>query len=377
MVKIIHIADVHFDSPLSMPDLQKSEIRRQEISRSFVELIALAKKENAQFLLISGDLFDSSYVSRDTVEMLRRAFATIDQCKVIIAPGNHDPYVDGSVYKRVKFSENVFIFNSPEIGYFDFPELNTTVYGYAFVNSHMEVSPICNKRPVNPDRINLLVAHADTLSPISKYCPVTSADLENSEFDYIALGHIHNSDGIHRNSNNKYYGYSGCLEGRGFDETGEKGAYLIEVDKTSNELVFKSEFVGFSKRIYKSVRLDVSGVESQSGIVEKIKALIAEKNYGERHALKIILEGFVDPMVKIFPQHISEQIIGLFSLNVVDETYPAYDARMLENDKSIKGAFYLKLKPMLECGAPEERKKAALALKYGLIALSGGEPAEI
>ena len=60
-------------------------------------------------------------------------------------------------------------------------------------------------------------------------------------------------------------------------------------------------------------------------------------------------------------------------LEIIDRTLPLYDSRMLENDPSIRGALFEKLRPMLESGDPTERETAIMAFRYALIALSGGE----
>ena len=66
--------------------------------------------------------------------------------------------------------------------------------------------------------------------------------LKEKNIDYLALGHIHEYSQGQIDLRGKY-AYSGCLEGRGFDELGEKGFILIDV---SDGVVGigKSAFVG-------------------------------------------------------------------------------------------------------------------------------------
>ena len=44
-----------------------SAIRRDELRETFSNIINITKEENAQILLISGDLFDKNYVSDETI----------------------------------------------------------------------------------------------------------------------------------------------------------------------------------------------------------------------------------------------------------------------------------------------------------------------
>lgn len=378
MIKFIHVADLHLDSPFSMLDIQKSEIRRKELKDSFCELIELTEKTETDLLIISGDLFEADYVTKDTLGLVKKSFEGLTKAKVVIAPGNHDPYSADGVYKRVKFSDNVYVFDSEEMTSFDFPELNCTVYGYAFTSSAIDTSPIYGFAPKDPSRINILAAHADTASLVSHYACVKCSDIERSGFDYIALGHIHNSNGVTKAKDAEtYYAYSGAFEGRGFDEIGEKGAISAVIEKTDGKLSFDHRFISFSKRLYLKHKLDVTGAAGGSSVVSLIEELIEENGYNDRHALEIELEGMLSPNVRIFPQYIKDRIKGLFSLRIIDSTLPLYDTESLKGDPSIKGAFFEKLAPMLESDNKEEREIASLALRYGISALSGGEISDI
>ncbi len=378
MIKLIHTADIHLDSPFAMLDLQKSEIRRQEIRESFEALINLAYSTRADILIIAGDLFDSSFVTHETLNIISNGFAKIPDCRIVIAPGNHDPAGDNSVYKKIKLPPNVYVFDSEDITYFDFPELDARVYGYAFTSQYYEKSPLCTDIVKDSSKINILVCHGDTLSPISRYAPITVADIERAGFDYTALGHVHNSDGVHELKSGGFWAYSGCLEGRGFDETGEKGVITarIDKDKQSGKLSFSHKFVPFSKRIYITRSLDVSGCESNTEILARINEFIKNEKYGDTHALKLLLEGILSPSLRIFPQYFRDQIHSLFTLRIEDNTLPLYESAQLEADPSIRGAFFDKLRPLLESQDRQTRECAALALRYGLIALAGGETGE-
>ena len=63
----------------------------------------------------------------------------------------------------------------------------------------------------------------------------------------------------------------------------------------------------------------------------------------------------------------------LFSVKMSDKTTPMYDYAALENDLSIRGALFRELLPMLKSDNAEERETAALALRYGLAAISGND----
>ncbi len=374
MIKILHCADLHLDSPMSALDITKSEIRRNELRAAFTSMTLFARTNNVDFLLIAGDLFDDRFVSKDTMSLILREFAAMPDCRVIIAPGNHDPYTGASYYRRADFPENVYIFDDAELKYFDFPDKNTTVYGYAFTGEHMESCPLDGKTVEDPSRINLLVAHGDLDVSSSKYCPITMETLAACGFDYAALGHKHTHETFKIGSG--HAAYSGCLEGRGFDECGEKGAVMAVADKEF-DFRFASRFVRFGKRVYVSESLDISGAESNADALEKISEFIESKHYSDDVALRLRLTGTVGGDFKLSRKFLSEQFGRLFIFELADETVPVLDADKLREDPTIKGAFYRSLEPMLASADADEREKAALALRCGLAALSGNDFADM
>lgn len=372
MIKFLHCADLHLDSPLSALDLQKAEVRRNEMRASFTSITLYAATNKLDFLLISGDLFDSDYVTKDTIALIKSEFAKIPDCKVIIAPGNHDPYTKQSCYRRADFPDNVYIFDSNELSCFDFPDKNTTIYGWAFTEPSLDFCPAEHFAPENPDRINILAVHADYGTSQSAYCPLPENIAAGCGVDYIALGHIHKFSGINQ-LGRTYYAYPGCVEGRGFDECGPKGVIIGAIDKSGGQAQLAAKFLPLSKCIYELERLDVTGAETNADVCEKISSLIAERHYDDKTALRLILTGNVSSGLRLSQSYVTAQFPRLFTLEVVDETSPMYDAAALRCDPTIRGALYASLADMLEGDDQAQRETAALALRYGLAALSDGD----
>ncbi len=64
----------------------------------------VAKDENCQFMLVSGDAFESNQVDRKTVARALEALKEVP-VPVFILPGNHDPLNAASVYRSSTFIE--------------------------------------------------------------------------------------------------------------------------------------------------------------------------------------------------------------------------------------------------------------------------------
>lgn len=364
MIRFLHCADLHLDSPFSGLDAIQSEARRQEQKDLFRALICHAKNRRVDLLLIAGDLFDSGFTTSSTVKFVSDMLGTLD-CPVIITPGNHDPYLEGGLYSS-SFPENVIIFTSERLSSVYFDKLNVAVHGYAFTSERHEEAPLASGVTVDPSKINILCAHTELDAPHSPYAPITSKQLAESGFDYAALGHIHNPP-KEKSCEKTLVCYSGCLEGRSFDELGYGGAVEVTVDGTK----VTSERIRLAKHRYMVETLDITGANKDIDVIERIRQRIAFSNYQEDTALRVILTGAISPDYTPALAYITEEIKGLYRLNIKDRSTPILDFTELENDMSIRGEYYRTLVAKMRSSDEQERQVAAEALRIGLCALSG------
>ena len=371
MPKIIHTADVHLDAPFSLMNVQKAQMRKNELRETFASVILLAKSEKADLVLIAGDLFDSGFVTKETMELLVSLFSSAPECKFVIAPGNHDYIWENSPYIKEGFPENVYIFKRERVSRFTFPEIGVDVYGYAFASDEYSENPLAGKFVLDRSRVNILLAHAD-VGGHSKYCPLSVSDIGKSGFDYIALGHIHQGGKINT-AGNTYYAYSGCPEGRSFDECGTKGVIVADLSKNLGKLTASFANKRTGKRRFEKMSVDITGVASQDALADCVKSAIVKEGYGSDVLLRVRLTGSISPETVIRPEKLEADALGVFYLEVEDASAPLLDYEELKNDISIRGAFFRELLPLLESENEEERRTAADALRYGLAALDGND----
>ncbi len=368
MTRLLHIADLHLDSPMKRLPFSRAREFKNKMRAVFSSAVDFAKEQKCVAVLISGDLFDTEFYSRETLEFLFCEFSRASEIKFIIAPGNHDPYSDVSPYANFSFPENVFIFDSNEISKFDFPALDLTVYGYAFT-SHAYTERPLSVFSAEGDGYNILCAHADTESAISAYAPISSRELEGSGLDYAGLGHIHTKPEIRR-FGNTVCAYSGCIAGRDFSEQGEKGGILVTLDSVGGKKTVYTERVRFCPWAYAEFNTDITAVpesELLSHLKKETEKFIAEGSVKEL-ILQVSLVGFVT----YIPEHerILTELSQLGVTAVINQT-TLLPQNGLEQDYTVRGEFYRHLKPLLESPDPNERERAALALKLGLSALEG------
>lgn len=367
-VRIIHMGDLHLDSPFSSLGVDKSEIRRRELRATFTSILYYIKEVAADIVLISGDLFDDGYATTETAELLCSQFASLPDCRFVIAPGNHDPYTRGSLYTSGKLPKNVCVFTSEGLQRFVFDDLNTEVYGWAFCAPSLTESPLAGKSADDNGRLHLVCGHCDMASPLSTYCPVTKEDVLHFGAHYNGFSHIHKTPELCREGN-VTWSYSGFVEGRSFDECGKGGIYFIEA-KTGGDHAVTVKRKNIARRHYEWDELDISGCATLPEVAERIDTLIKEKKYGEETLLRVTLHGAIAPSLDNLPR-LESAVRGLFLLEIDDRTSPTFDSGVLENDLTMRGELYRELLPLLTGGTPEERATASAALKLGLAALEG------
>ncbi len=362
MVKLVHISDLHLDSPFAGLLMSERAIRRNEQREALSGVCKICKDEKVDLLLISGDLFDREFVSDDTPAFLARAFSQIPDTRVFISPGNHDCLSARSPYTSVVFPDNVHLFTQENMSYVDIPELNTTVYGFAFCSSRLSVSPLSSFHVQNEDRINILCAHGELDNPASEYYCIDSRDISDSKLDYAALGHIHKFSGLSRFGFTSC-AYSGCLIGRGFDECGDKGMIIGSLGKGINTLAFRALE---NTRRYERCDIALSGNFSESDLVSKLKEDYSALS--EKCSLRVTLKGSVQEKLSLDSEKIKEKASLSCAFEIQDETYIVPDLSKLVVENSLRGEFCRKISALLESEDPEKRKIASLALKYGLMA---------
>lgn len=222
MVKLLHSADWHLDAPLGSLSREGRELLRREQLRLPGRVARLCREEGCGFVLLSGDIFDGKFTPQ-SLGAVRDALEEM-AVPVFIAPGNHDWFWEGSPWNTGSFPGNVHIFKTNEIGSVALEELDCRVYGAGFTGPEAGAL-LAGFRAGGSERHAVMVLHGDALAAESPYCPVTRGQIMESGLDYLALGHIHSRGEIF--SGGTLAAWPGCGLGRGFDETGEKGALIV------------------------------------------------------------------------------------------------------------------------------------------------------
>lgn len=367
-VKIAHCADLHIGSQC-LGIGNKSNVRKHELKNTFFRILDTCSTEKVELLLIAGDLFDDVNLSVADVQDVKNAVAKVN-FKVVISPGNHDPFTTDSPYTS-SWSENVIIFKNNKIECIKLDDFNLNLWGCAFKGAYEKENFLKDLQVKDSDSINICVMHGNiSSSGEDVYCPVKICDIEQSGMDYIALGHIHKRSEICR-AGGTCYAYAGCPEGRGFDETGSKGIYIGTISKGHSDLQFKK----ICKRNYELLSVDISDAGTENEVIDLILKNIRQR-YGDSYPenlYDITLAGYVseDFFIDILKLEtaLNEK---LFFAKVTDDTETEINTEKLKFRNDFKSIFIKKMLLKIENSKSEyEEVVNKKALKIGLRAFCG------
>ena len=358
MFKFIHAADFHLDSAFgALPPLQAAQRRRE--SRELGRRLAGYVRDHAiDAVLLAGDLFDSREAYRETGEELAAAFAEMPAL-VFISPGNHDWYGPDTPWAKVDWPRNVILFREDRMTAVEVPQWNAVFHGAAFLGPERQEGFLRGFRAPQDGRIHIGVLHGDVEGG-GRYAPISREDIEQCGLHYLALGHIHKRLEPKR-LGSTLFAWPGCIEGRGFDELGEKGFYEGTVADDGGVTV---EFVPFARHRYESIRVDVTGKDPR----EAIRAALPQGT--EEDLYRITLTGTTGENGLDVGALREELAPGFYDLELRDQTRLEEDLWHRAREDSLRGLFLRALLAQRQAADSEEtRQRIDRAARYGLAAL--------
>ena len=342
-MKIIHTADIHLGAPINGFPKEISEARKREVRNTFLRMVEYAKENGVKVILLSGDVFDRDKPFQQDVNRFYGVVESHPEIDFLYLRGNHD----GEGERRELANLKTF---STEWQSYEYGDV--VISGIELVKEN-SVS-LYSTLSLDAKKKNIVMLHGQIGGEINL------TKLRDKNIDYLALGHIHSYaegsvDGRGR------YAYSGCLEGRGFDETGMKGFVLLDVgDKVVHT------FQPFSQRSIEEVQLDVSGLQDSYAMVRLARAQIPFK---KENIYRVELVGEMDAQTDEFAADVQRALKSDCAyISVKDKTKKKIDYAAYEGDNSLKGEF---VRTVAESDYTDEEKAQIIA--YGLKALVGRE----
>lgn len=352
-MKLIHCADLHLDSPMEANlSPEKARERKGEILNTFAKLVRLASESDVSAILISGDLFDSNHVTARTEKYVLDLIAAHPDLCFFYLSGNHDR---GATLKTLaEKPDNLYLFGD-----------GWTTYRFGEVSITGSEKPSADTLTLEEGRINIVLLHGQERGGkgVDAADVIRFANYKDKHIDYLALGHLHEYRAAAIDSRCTAC-YSGCLEGRGFDECGKKGYVLLETDARGK---LHHRFIPIAKRELHSVECDVTDFVSQHELETRV--LRAVEPIPTNDLVKVILTGSCQAHTPMDLPHLST-VLGerFYFAKIKDETRLQIRPEDYENDISLKGEF---VRRVMASGLSAEEKERVIAC--GFRALTGEE----
>jgi DNA repair exonuclease SbcCD nuclease subunit len=351
-MRILHTSDLHLGSPLTTRlSALRADERKRELISSFRAMLRSAEAYGCSAVIIAGDLFDDERVG---IRILAAVTDIIDSFKNLTffyLPGNHEG--KRLLSSGVPIPENLRLFGEEWTYY----ELD----GVRFVGRSEIRENAFDTLMLDKDKVNIAVMHGALTDKTSVPDKIGLRDIEKTNINYLALGHYH-TYGATNISDTQTAVYSGTPEGRGFDEAGDKGYVIIDVENGR----VSHTFVKHAKRVLRIVEADISGAQREVDIETKVACAIAQISRDD--LVRVVLKGKRSPEIRIDTASLTECFASsYYYLEIRDESRIAVSSDDYLYDKSLKGEF---IRLVLSDEALSEDEKKDI-IECGIRALVG------
>ncbi len=349
-MKLIHCADIHLGSALSarLPR-EKAQLRKNELRQSLRAMVDYAREQEIGVILLSGDVFDSDHPSKKDKAFFYSVVKNNPTIDFLYLKGNHD---QAKLYDE------------------ELPNLKTfgaawqcyrygcvAIWGLELGRENMDT--LYDTLSLSPADTNVVMLHGQ-VSDSTGEDRIVLPRLRSKGIDYLALGHIH-SYTLDKLDERGIWCYSGCLEGRGYDEPGEKGFVVLDTEDPRHP-VFHPQ----SQRVIRKVEVDISGCEDEYQVSRRVAEFLPEK---EEDYLRLELIGEIAFDGGDLTADLTGALEGrYFGVSVKNRTVRRFDIQEYEDEISLAGEFIRQVRSL---SLPAEEEQAVMDL--GLRALSGRE----
>ena len=398
-MRLIHCADLHLDSKMtSFLDAEHAKERRGELLHTYERMIAYAVRHQVDGILIAGDLFDTKNISRTAREVVLGSIRENPGITFYYLKGNHDS--DNFLAGVRELPENLKLFGPSWSGYrvgrvvicgreLPAAEPRRSSSAISGRDSTVTINIGSNSAAgmrdddssalnsgdsllLDPQDFNIVLLHGQQAESAAKdrAAVIDLRSLRGKSIDYLALGHIHSYQ-LEALDARGIWCYPGCLEGRGYDECGEHGFVLLDIDE--ERLRMRYTFVPFAGRRLYEIPVDVSGCLTMREIARAADEAIAESGCEARDLVKLVLTGDVDVETERNTEYLLTGLRNRFyDVKIKDSTRLRIDVSSYALDPTLKGEFVRTV-----IADAEDGDDWMTAIRYGLQALAGEPFAEI
>lgn len=272
--RFIHCSDLHIDSPFKGLTSQAPALAnamRESTFKAFQNIARLALQEKVDAVLIAGDVFDGADRSLQAQLKFRRILKELSDegIQSFIVHGNHDPL--NSWAHTLEWPEHVTIFPGNKVHRIPVKKEGKNIawiYGISYPQKEVTENLALKFRNDEEEGFSIGLLHANVghQPGHDNYSPCSINDLVSRNFDYWALGHIHEHK-ILRESDPAIV-YSGNTQARHLRETGQKGCCLVTLSTDSSPEI---RFITTDVVSYRTAIVDLQNAYNINDVLRSIQ----------------------------------------------------------------------------------------------------------
>lgn len=355
-IRFVHAADLHIGSPfcgLAAIDEDLAALLAKATFKACENIVQFCIQQEVDFLLISGDIYDSA--DRRIYEQItfRRYLTRLAEANICVylAFGNHDPLSGWSAH--VNWPDNVYVMrgDGPDLQLYEGKNGNKAkIIGISFQSAHVTdnlAATFPRKESSWPFTIGMLHCTLGTSRDHAPYAPCSLSDLVATGYDYWALGHIHKPTIVKDNA--PVVVYPGNSQGRHIGEDGQRGACFVTIKPDQSAII---EFIEMDTVRWIENEIHIDGMNAEDELIGRLTHELDEirvQANGRPVLCRITLKGrcgvhatlIRDGAISDILQHFRELEDGrddfVFIERLVDKTGPPIDRDLVALREDIIG----------------------------------------
>jgi DNA repair exonuclease SbcCD nuclease subunit len=381
--RFAQFSDAHLGAKLPGLPEETQQVLRAASRDGILTALRLAREADCRVLLIPGDLFDlrGQDPNGQLVWFYEQA-ADYPNLQVIISPGNADAFSVNCPYSVVRPPGNVYVFVNRDWESIEFDGVQIT--SRAIYSGEGAVQLDWRGLPApEPGRLSILMLHAtlagaeDGRERKLPLLQVTTNELLEAHYTYVALGHLHAKMELQRRGGRAVAAYGGPVHVLGFDETGPGGVLIGALHPDGAELAFHN----IDQYRWEQRQIELPPIYAES-YRERLDAALAAIAAGleSNHLLQLTVSGEIADCRRQELLHVLEQVQAVVFHSDINlqrlRTSPGTDQLELPADSLL--AEFLRRCSAEAAQAGSDRNVYELARRFGWQLFTGqGLPTEI
>jgi DNA repair exonuclease SbcCD nuclease subunit len=356
MIRLLHVADIHIGTKFAGRTEKVRNQLKKAVFSAFKKCVTYSIEHKLDGLIIAGDLFDSGQIpfhgEAGFIEEMKRLEEA--QIHVFYTTGNHDPYRETALLKRLETFDYIHPFYKPLAETLDLVTRNGQAFKVTSAGHdgpHIEENIIATfpKKTGLVPHIGIghtMVASVNKAFDHGNYMPCRLKDLEEKGYDYFALGHIHKAMALDEDGKIRY---SGNIQGRHYKESGPKGGYLVNIENG----ITQTHFVAFHEIMWHQETVELSEQETTlydvgRRIKETLKSVQDQNQVQEGQCIcRIFLTGMSPLAKRLQEKEIIKELeddltmgLGLLDVRIKSAGLnPVLDRQTLKTEPHFLGTF--------------------------------------